>query len=444
MKDWENCDEKYEDELEDEMNDEDMRERYPFLFGGEGEGSDVAGGEAASRTGTALYDGSERQGLERDADHAEENERHPPPFRVRNKFDSRWGKGPNYHYLHELSEEHLPHLNFYRFDNFFAARPAHGFFIDGGDDSEDPQPRLPKLFGRYWLQGELAVLFADTAAGKSILATQIAQSIASGVPIEPFGLDVPAQRVAYFDLELSREQFDNRYSNGDVSQPAKFPFHRNLIRNQPNVFRYDNDEIDDENEFIGRSIIQLTEFSKAKVVIIDNITWLNNSSQTGNGALRIMKGLSSLKRTLGLSILVLAHTPKRRLLSPLTVNDMQGSKMIANFADSISAIGRTRFGEDLRYLKSIKQRNSDAEGFDKRVAVFQIEKDVCFLGMKFREFSDERDHIGWLNGSRELERLELIERAVEMQKVGMSQREIARQLGVSPATINRCLKEARE
>ncbi len=342
---------------------------------------------------------------------------------------------PNYHYMHSLDDADLPALDFYRFDNFFAARPAHGFFLD----ETKLDPTAPQLFGEYWLEGELAVLFADTGAGKSILATQIAQSVASGFPIEPFGLDAPSQRVAYFDLELSREQFDRRYSHDDPSRPAKFPFHRNLIRNPPHPEVERPPEFKDETHFITTSMVEFIEFSGARVVVIDNITWLNNSSQIGNAAPRIMKALFGLKRRLGLSILVLAHTPKRYFRSPLTVNDLQGSKMIANFADSIFALGSSRKGESVRYLKSIKQRSS-AAGADNRTATLRLTKDVCLLGFQFEGFSDERDHIGWMSSRVEPERMMLTEKVLELEKQGLSQRKIGIELGVSASTVNRCLK----
>src|SRR5690606_18187213 len=90
-----------------------------------------------------------------------------------------------------------------------------------------------RLFGDYWHEGELAIVFSDVGGGKSILAAQIAQAIASGIPVDGVGSDVEAQRVAFFDLELSDEQFDFRYSNSDPDSPAKFPFHRNFIRSTP-------------------------------------------------------------------------------------------------------------------------------------------------------------------------------------------------------------------
>ena len=50
---------------------------------------------------------------------------------------------------------------------------------------------IPKMiFGEFWHEGELCILFADTNLGKSILAVQIANSISSGEQIKGFRLFV--------------------------------------------------------------------------------------------------------------------------------------------------------------------------------------------------------------------------------------------------------------
>lgn len=68
-----------------------------------------------------------------------------------------------------------------------------------------------------------------------------------------------------------------------------------------------------------------------KVVIIDNISWLTNMKDSTTTAGLLMKRLCSLKQTYNISILVLAHTPKRDLKKPLTQNSLSGSKKFTNF-----------------------------------------------------------------------------------------------------------------
>lgn len=68
-----------------------------------------------------------------------------------------------------------------------------------------PIPEM--LFGEFWHEGEICILFSDSNLGKSILAVQIADSISKGQPINGFKLEAPQQKVLYFDFELSSKQF---------------------------------------------------------------------------------------------------------------------------------------------------------------------------------------------------------------------------------------------
>jgi hypothetical protein len=60
----------------------------------------------------------------------------------------------------------------------------------------EPDPKM--LFGEFWHQNELCILFADTNAGKSVLAVQIGNSITRRQPIAPFA--VQAKIPLYFML----------------------------------------------------------------------------------------------------------------------------------------------------------------------------------------------------------------------------------------------------
>ncbi len=51
-----------------------------------------------------------------------------------------------------------------------------------------------KLFQEFWYESEICFLFADTNVGKSILAVQIANSVANGQA------EADAQKVLYFDF----------------------------------------------------------------------------------------------------------------------------------------------------------------------------------------------------------------------------------------------------
>ena len=183
-----------------------------------------------------------------------------------------------------------------------------------------------------------------------------------------------------------------------------------------------------------RSIIE----TGAKVLIIDNLTYLKNETEKAKDALPLMKHLKALKNKYGLSILALAHTPKRDLSKPITRNDLQGSKMLINFCDSSFSIGESHSDKNLRYLKQIKQRNTEQIYDAENVCVCQIDKPLNFLLFEFVNFGKEWEH---LKQHTEKDRENMNEKVIELKKQGRSLREIGAELGISHMKVSRILKD---
>jgi hypothetical protein len=153
-----------------------------------------------------------------------------------------------------------------------------------------------------------------------------------------------------------------------------------------------------------------------------------------------MKHLKALKNKYGLSILVLAHTPKRNSAMPISRNDLQGSKMLINFCDSAFAIGESSKDKHIRYLKQIKSRNSEILYGEESVAVFEVTKPDNFLaftpvhGVQGVLTSNEREH---LNTISKEEREGIKAKVLELSKKGYSQRYISRELSISLGAVNK-------
>lgn len=312
----------------------------------------------------------------------------------------------------------------------FAVHTANGW-IDAVKNK--PQPRM--LFSEFWHEGELCILFADTNLGKSILAVQIGDSISRGIAIPGFKLETGAQKILYFDFELSDKQFETRYSN-QYKQHFDFPiyFERAEISTDavlPENFTNIEDYL---NHSFERAIIE----TGAKILIIDNLTYLRNETEKAKDALPLMKHLKALKSKYGLSILALAHTPKRDLTKPITRNDLQGSKMLINFCDSSFAIGESTSDTNLRYLKQIKQRNTESIYDADNVCVCQISKPYNFLQFEFVAFGTEREHLKLFT---EKDKANIIEKAKELSQQGRNQRQIAAELNISLGAVNKYLKK---
>jgi RecA-family ATPase len=289
-----------------------------------------------------------------------------------------------------------------------------------------PIPKM--LFGEFWFEGELCILFADTNLGKSILAVQIGNSISRGEAIQGFKLETEKQPILYFDFELTDKQFENRYS---IDFAHHYNFDNNFIRVEINPDAEVPDGLSFE-DFLSHSLERSIAETEARVLIIDNLTYLKNETEKAKDALPLMKQLKALKNKYGLSILALAHTPKRDLTKPITRNDLQGSKMLMNFCDSSFSIGESNTDKNLRYLKQIKQRSTEQIYDADNVCVCEVIKPGNFLRFELTGHSSEWQH---LKQQTEKEKDERVQEAITLNKQGVSNREIARRFNVSEGTV---------
>jgi len=295
------------------------------------------------------------------------------------------------------------------------------------------RPIPQKLFDAFWFEGELCILFADTNLGKSILAVQIGNSISSGEPIRGFQMEAERQPVLYIDFELSDKQFENRYSvNFQQHYTFSEIFHRAEI-NPDALIPGNYTSFEDYLNFsLEKSIIE----KGAKILIIDNLTYLKNETEKAKDALPLMKHLKALKSKYGLSILALAHTPKRDLSKPITRNDLQGSKMLINFCDCSFSIGESHNDKHLRYLKQIKARSTEIVFDTDNVCVCQIEKPQNFLQFEFLNFGTEWEH---LKQHTDKDKETLTGKVLELKQQGRSLREIGTEMGISHMKVKRIL-----
>lgn len=318
--------------------------------------------------------------------------------------------------------------------NHSEAKESKGLFtVKTGNrwiEQAKTRPIPQMLFGEFWFEGELCILFADTNLGKSILAVQIGNSISRGEQIRGFKLETTKQPILYFDFELSDKQFENRYS---LNFENHYCFDDNFIRVEINPDATIPENLGFE-EFLNHSLERSIIETGAKVLIIDNLTYLKNETEKAKDALPLMKHLKALKNKYGLSILALAHTPKRDLSKPITRNDLQGSKMLINFCDSSFSIGESHTDKNVRYFKQIKQRNTEQIYDTENVCICQIDKPFNFLQFEFMNFGTEREH---LKQQTDRDREHETEKIIALKQQGRSFREIGAELKISHMTAKR-------
>jgi len=302
-------------------------------------------------------------------------------------------------------------------NGFFVIKSANQWLKEAAE-RPDPEP----LYKTLWFSGEACCLYADSNIGKSVLAAQIATAISQ------------KQIVLLFDFELSGKMFQTRYTDNETKQLYDFP---------PKLFRceIDPDKIDftaDFEDSLIKNIEQTAIGMDAKVIIIDNLTWLCNESEKGDAAGLLMKALHGFTRKYAWSILVIAHTPKRSLTNPIGQNDLAGSKKLMNFFDSAFAIGRSAKDENLVYIKQIKVRNDILRYGSEHVIVYEIVKNGAFLQFANKGYATEKEH---LKGMAKDEEIGLRDSIIAMLNEGKTQKQAAAELGLSQSKVSRLLKK---
>src|SRR5574344_829613 len=281
-----------------------------------------------------------------------------------------------------------------------------------------PNPR--KLWLSLWFENECCCLFADANTGKSVYATQIATELAK------------TDKVCYFDFELSEKQFQLRYSD-EQGNLFTFPENLYIVRINPDVYQASSD-------FEGAVMSDIEDIVKSmgfKIIIVDNLTWLCNSSEKGDSAGVLMQRLIGLKRTYGLSELIIAHTPKRPLCNPISQNDLAGSKKLMNFFDSSFAVGKSIKGENIRYVKQVKVRNCGCEyGADNVISCHLEKGSDNFTRFVSDGFSDESAHLI----EPKHDRGSKIEQVKKMYAEGTTMKEISDTLHISIGSVSAYLK----
>lgn len=281
-----------------------------------------------------------------------------------------------------------------------------------------------QMFGKFFYEGDLTILFGDSNTGKSILANEVAFFV-SGGGHGWMDMESPNIPSLYIDMEMSTRQFAKRYNNIGDYMPELYQ------RAEVNAMSYPEEKI---LPAIKASIImQQDKPNGAKFIIIDNITNGFGSIYSASRMRKIISELKLLKERFELTILLIAHCPKRKPWTPITQDSLGGSKMLINFVDSAFAIAPSRQAEDIKYIKQIKSRE-DA----KYSSVMSVKiTDSPYLGFSFLGWDEEDNHLSE-NGILSVYEVITPEMEIEIIKMIQEDRsfsEISSTLGVSKSII---------
>lgn len=285
------------------------------------------------------------------------------------------------------------------------------------------QPDPIQLYPVLILENEITIVFADTGVGKTVLCFQAAIHISNN-----------GYTTLYLDLELSRKQFQRRYTS-DTGEPFKLP--ENLYRLSFARLKKVPKGMDYQDYFFS-SLIDAIKKTNAKIIFLDNLTKLAaGDTDSAKASIPILEKLNEIKLDYSLTIIVLEHNKKVDTSRPIHLNDLQGSKMKQNLVDAVFSIGRSAKDKNLRYIKQLKVRDGEVHYDTENVKVCELSKTNGYLSFSDIGFENEFEH---LKQRTEIDKESLIEKVKELSRKGESQRQIAISLGISLGSVNNYLK----
>ncbi len=275
-----------------------------------------------------------------------------------------------------------------------------------------------RLFDDYWREGEVTLFFGPSRTYKSILAMQIAESIARGHAIDGFDLESRRKKVLYADLKLSDKQFAARYAK----EGRQYKFSENLYRQKP-----------PKDEKLIEWLRRMVSEKGFRVIVLDDLSAVRMSYDGTRETLKMMRELKDLRDEFDLSILVIACSREQRPGELISEAHMMRSRVLCDEADSTFAIGVHPANPHYCYLTQTRTLLSAIKWHGNDVPVCSIQmSDDGLLSMAFDDrFVADIDE----------ELRQMICNVKWARDAGASYRSIADDLGISKSKVARLFKK---
>lgn len=281
------------------------------------------------------------------------------------------------------------------------------------------------VFSNFIKEGELAIITGETNVGKSIICGDIALANASNLCYWDEPINDRLRTCLYIDGEMSDSQIAQRYTN----VPG---FALDSLRRATSLGGWGtmDDKISNIEKLIESENIP-------ELVIVDNLMSLTDCTVSASRAKKVIERLKHIKDSFNITMIVAAHFHKRNSRKMIEMSDIQASSIIANYADSIVAIGNSCTDAGIKYLKQLKSRSAR---INLEVALLEI-NDSPYLHFDFLEYDQEENHLQKKKENRSSITEFMAEHIVMLSEEGCSVRTIAKELGISKSVVGRFLKD---
>ena len=272
-------------------------------------------------------------------------------------------------------------------------------------------PDNKKILGTLIGENELNILFSYTNAGKSFMGIHIAEEFATNTDffevVDFLNPDKVEENkyyklvnecgedriVLYVDFEMSQKRFDKRYTSNITG--INYNFHPNVLMLHPKRRLAEN------RDMLITEFRNYIKLKNVNLLIIDNLTAISLKGEEADFAGKLMINLRSLlDEFAGLTIIVIAHTPKGAIGKALTLDSLAGSANYVNLADNVLAIGTATVNKTQRYIIQLKCKNYEIlNGSDNVIQVEFKELNNGFKGYSFIGYESEEKLLRYVETS---------------------------------------------
>jgi len=288
-------------------------------------------------------------------------------------------------------------------------RTAHDRIISG---IKAGRPQM--VFDEFWREGELALMFGEAGTGKSLLAMQLADTLAAGGDIPWFRMDCPAGKTLYVDLSMSDRQFASRHSyRGKRGEDRAWQVSKRLYCDRPG----------DESELIEWLERQIGA-EKLKYVVIDDLSSIMRTCDGTRETVAVMRGLRRICGRFGVSILVVMQSEAPKVNAGVSERDLGRQRSLCRLADSVFGIGHHRTRAGYVYLAQTRSHSSRP--------IWTVHNSIPAKVTEYRGTAVLHFEMDISEEERKL-----VKAVCELRRQGLSFREIAIKVNVSKSRAHR-------
>lgn len=272
-----------------------------------------------------------------------------------------------------------------------------------------------QLLGKLIYSGDIAIVYGEFGTGKSTLALQIAEDIATGkrsqilLEEDDQGLHKP-QEVLYYDGEMDATDYNKIYGDYDVSSIKNITLIRGFYFPSPKEWLEDLEN-------------RLATVKTNVTVFLDNLSCLTSAISGNvirefflNDLKRIQQDYS--KQGVEVTFVFMAHTNKE--------GELAGSQNISNFGTNVIGLFKSE-NKDFIYMQTTKNRKYG----DMARKIFLLQKKQTEDGRMYMA------NMGEAKKSTTKEDDDEGKSFYALHKEGKTDLEIAEMVGYSRETVNR-------